>query len=666
MTTPMTDLRLRLRRAGYSPLPLIGKIPVFNEWQKKIETTEHEIINWETTCPACTNTGGLTRIMPAIDIDITMEPAAVAIEELARDHFEERGYFLTRIGKPPKRAIILKTDTPFKKILRNLTAPDGAPEKIEILGDGQQLVLAGTHPETRREYRWHGGEPGNVPLADLPYIDAATANRFADEAAALLIAEHGYTAPSANGDGQEDDGQPSHDWKELIDHIARGEALHDSLTALAAKLIASGMSGGAVVKTLRAMMDASPAPHDARWQERRDEIPRLVRSAQDKFNPANSADPADPAAAPFVWCDPAAIPRRRWLYGHHYVRRFVTCTVGASGHGKTSLAIAEALALASGRPLLGVTPAERVRVWLWNGEDPREELVRRVEAAMLHYQVRPEEIAGWLFCNGRESRIVIAEQTRAGTMIARPLIERVVENIKANGIGAIVVDPFVKSHRVNENDNSAIDAVVVEWNTIADATNSAIDLLHHVRKGGAGRNGDITIEDTRGASALISASRSARTLNRMSREEAQNLGINEETAWSYFRIDNGKASMAPPPDKADWYRLVPVDLGNGDSVGVATCWTRPGPFDGVTTADLRAAQQAVAAGGPWRADPRADAWVGIPIAEALRLDISRPAVRQRVKVLLATWIKNGMFVVAIGRDDSRRSRPFVRVGAWGD
>jgi hypothetical protein len=662
MVSPTTELRLRLRRAGYSPLPLIGKIPVFNEWQKKIETTEHEIINWETTCPACTNTGGLTRIMPTIDIDIMIEPAAVAIEELARDYFEERGYFLTRIGKPPKRAHILRTNTPFKKTQRLLTAPNGAKEKIEILGDGQQLALYGTHPETSQAYRWHGGEPGAVPLADLPYIDEPTAIAFADEAAALLIKKHGYAAPRPNGQGDEA-GQASHDWKELIDSIARGEGLHDGLTALAAKFVTSGMSGGAVVMTLRAMMDASQAPHDGRWQERRDEIPRIVRSAQDKFDPAN---PADLAAAPFVWCDPVAIPCRRWLYGHHYVRRFVTCTVGASGHGKTSLAIVEALALASGRPLLGVTPVERVKVWLWNGEDPREELIRRVEAAMLHHGIAPEEIAGWLFCNGRESRIVIAEQTRAGTTIAKPVVDRMIETIKANGIGAIVVDPFVKSHRVNENDNGAIDAVVVEWNTIADATNSAIDLLHHVRKGGAGRNGDITIEDTRGASALISASRSARTLNRMTREEAQNLGINEETAWSYFRIDNGKASMAPPPDKADWYRLVPVDLGNGDNVGVATCWTRPGPFDGVTTADLRAAQQAVAAGGPWRADHRADAWVGVPIAEALRLDISRPAVRQRVKALLATWIKNGMFIVAIGQDDGRRSRPFIRVGAWAE
>jgi hypothetical protein len=152
--------------------------------------------------------------------------------------------------------------------------------------------------------------------------------------------------------------------------------------------------------------------------------------------------------------------------------------------------------------------------------------------------------------------------------------------------------------------------------------------------------------------------------NRMTREDAQNLGIEEETAWSYFRIDNGKASMAPPPDKADWYRLVSIDLGNGDNVGVATCWTRPGPFDNITVADLRAAQQAVAAGGPWRANPQSNTWIGRPIAEALRLDLDQPHAKHRVKAVLATWIKTGAFVVFNGKDDQRHERQFVGVGTW--
>jgi hypothetical protein len=48
-------------------------------------------------------------------------------------------------------------------------------------------------------------------------------------------------------------------------------------------------------------------------------------------------------ATPFRWVDPSTIPRREWLYGSHYIRRFVSVTVAPGGAGKSSLAIAEAL-----------------------------------------------------------------------------------------------------------------------------------------------------------------------------------------------------------------------------------------------------------------------------------------------------------------------------------
>src|SRR5262249_7952547 len=56
-----------------------------------------------------------------------------------------------------------------------------------------------------------------------------------------------------------------------------------SLRDLAAKMIRSGMNGGAVVNLLRAQMDGSSAPHDERWRERYDSIPRLVKGAEERF-----------------------------------------------------------------------------------------------------------------------------------------------------------------------------------------------------------------------------------------------------------------------------------------------------------------------------------------------------------------------------------------------
>jgi hypothetical protein len=389
-------------------------------------------------------------------------------------------------------------------------------------------------------------------------------------------------------------------------------------------------------------------------------------AAESRSNgPETTGDAPKPSiisATPFRWRDPAKIPARQWLYARHYARQFLTCTIAASGMGKTSLAIGEALAMASGKPLLGITPPERARVWLWNGEDPRDELDRRIVAAMLHYDLKPADVEGYLFTDtGREMPVIIATQTRQGAIIAKPVVDAVIATIRQNSIDVLVVDPFIKSHRVTENDNSAMDAVATEWAHIADATNCAIELLHHTRKTGGA---EVSVEDGRGAGAVVSASRSARTVNRMNKDEAEKAGIDATTAWRYLKVDSGKASMSSHPEHADWYRLITEPLGNGDDVGVVVGWSWPDAFAGVTVHDLRAAQKAVSEGGPWRADLRATAWVGKPIAKALKLNIKDKADRQKIKTLLKTWIDTGMFVEVEGLGDDRHAVMFVEVGTW--
>ena len=82
------------------------------------------------------------------------------------------------------------------------------------------------------------------------------------------------TVPTASG---------ADDWQHLIENIRKGQALHDSLRDLAAKLICSGTKGGAALNQLRALMQAAEVPHDKRWQARFDDIPHLVDSAEAKF-----------------------------------------------------------------------------------------------------------------------------------------------------------------------------------------------------------------------------------------------------------------------------------------------------------------------------------------------------------------------------------------------
>jgi AAA domain len=382
--------------------------------------------------------------------------------------------------------------------------------------------------------------------------------------------------------------------------------------------------------------------------------------AEEYFDAEAMADPESHSpirASRFVCIDPASIPRRRWLYARQYAGSYVSITVAQPGVGKSSLAIVEGLAITTGRPLLGVPPDERVNVWIWNGEDPMEELQRRITAAMLHYTIAPAEIRGRLFVDtGRETKIIIAEQTRTGAVIARPVVDAVITEIKENDIGLMIIDPFVASHRVIENDNPAIEQVAQAWAEIADVTGCAIELVHHSRKTGGA---DVTVEDGRGGSALLAKARSARTLNVMSADDATHAGV--ESPRSFFRVQNGKSNMSPPLEDSEWYRLQSVDLGNGDSVGVVIRWAWPNVMDGVTVADLRAVQ-AIVAKGRFRQNAQANDWVGNAVAQAMNLDVAKKADRRRILRLLKTWTANGMFVAVEGEDEKRRKRSFVEVG----
>jgi Primase C terminal 2 (PriCT-2)/Bifunctional DNA primase/polymerase, N-terminal/Family of unknown function (DUF5906) len=202
---PLTEQRVRLRDAGFAPIPVSGKIPAVPGWQQKTDVTDDEIETWGPH----KGTGLLTRSMPALDIDIYNPEAAKAVEDLVHERLGARGKVLVRIGEAPKRAILFRTASPFAKITANLIAPEDDPtlphrmrdgvlqpivnQRIELLCDGQQLVAFGKHPDTRKPYWWIGGEPGEVRRDQLPEITETEARDLVEDVAQLLSDKFGYT-----------------------------------------------------------------------------------------------------------------------------------------------------------------------------------------------------------------------------------------------------------------------------------------------------------------------------------------------------------------------------------------------------------------------------------------------------------------------------------------
>jgi hypothetical protein len=109
----------------------------------------------------------------------------------------------------------------------------------------------------------------------------------------------------------------------------------------------------------------------------------------------------------------------------------------------------------------------------------------------------------------------------------------------------------------------------------------------------------------RGASAARDASRLDYTLIPMSEEEAKVFGIAAEERRSYLRLDSAKVNLLPPARRADWCRLVSVDLGNatadypdGDRVQTVEPWIPPDTWDGLDPEALDAALSEINAGLP--------------------------------------------------------------------
>jgi hypothetical protein len=224
----------------------------------------------------------------------------------------------------------------------------------------------------------------------------------------------------------------------------------------------------------------------------------------------------------------------------------------------------------------------------------------------------------------------------------------------------------VSFHAVVESDNAHMDLLIKQGlGAVASKTNAAGEIFHHPGKPKPGQ-AETTVEDGRGASAILWAVRSARVLNFMTPDEAARLGISEEDRRLHIRIANGKANMGPV-GKAKWIKIELEILPNGDQVACASPWTPQNPFDNVTTAHVELARQ-LAQTGEYRADSRSPKWLGFALARLLGINVSADGALDRkahaqVKQIMKTWLKNNVLRIEKRKDADRKERQYIVPGA---
>jgi hypothetical protein len=352
-----------------------------------------------------------------------------------------------------------------------------------------------------------------------------------------------------------------------------------------------------------------------------------------------------------------------FLHGWHLLRGTVSVIAAFGETGKSTKSIADALAQATGKALVGIKPPLPLRVLLINLEDNRNTMNKRIAAAMKHYELTPEDVGDRLMVIAKgELKIKIATQMRQS--VIKPdesAIKGLTDFLIQNEIDVLSIDPLRKTHRVPENDIVGMGEVIECFEEIAEATNCAIHIWHHLRKA---NGSEATIDSVRGASSIIDSARSTEVMEKMTKEEAKKCKIEEHRRRYYFRSFNGKINFAPPIEQSNWFELKNVMLDNAafgeeDQVGVVTQWTHPGsqPID-LTAENIEQIKVKVR-DGEWREHILADAWVGKPIAQALGLDPEDDGLR--IKALLKKLIRDGILKTVQGRTAKRKNSIFVEV-----
>lgn len=280
-------------------------------------------------------------------------------------------------------------------------------------------------------------------------------------------------------------------------------------------------------------------------------------------------------------------PPRPVLFRDFYSRKECSLTFGYGGGGKSILTMVEALAMCADAGWLGSSPVESgLRVLYVNLDDKVEELVRRTWAICKAFGLSPG-VLGDRFCTigsdsaGIDTRFLVPGSSGSGFVTNKAAWMGLEMAVRDRGFDVVILDPLANFSEANES-NSDMLAIGMAAARLATETNSSVHIVHHTRKAGSGVSGGVTravdIDDSRGGGALTGRVRHVRSIRKLTGEEARNMGIAEERAGFYMRVDSGLKPNYTPIQFAELYELESIDLNNADAIRPSDKVGVPKPF----------------------------------------------------------------------------------------
>jgi RecA-family ATPase len=253
------------------------------------------------------------------------------------------------------------------------------------------------------------------------------------------------------------------------------------------------------------------------------------------------------------------------------MKGYITAMFAPGGVSKSMFSLLSAVSVASGKPYTGETVHRQGKVWVINNEDDEPEQLRRLAGIVKHHKVDNSVLDNISLSCGYGNPYVTSTVDKEGNVVHHPNAKKIIAEAKANNVNYIIIDPFISTHQSDKNDNNSIQKVVDVLKHVAKEANVAIELVHHTRKATGGSNSEDhagNADAGRGASSLKDACRVIATLARISQKNAKDQSIDYEHEGRFLvRLDSGKGNYSGPPESAEWFKQVSVDVGNGDTVG---------------------------------------------------------------------------------------------------
>lgn len=169
------------RSTLYARKDAVGKIPGVMggdgcwrgfDWLKH-ETTEADLDRWSAW-----GAGVGLRLgngLLALDCDTLDQSLSELVFWTLQDVVRAPAVHVRRFGRRPKWLVLLRCLEDIRYTRVEFAGYEGLKERVELLGNGRQCVVAGVHPGTGRAYEWEdtGAAEGLPPLSAIPYVNAA-------------------------------------------------------------------------------------------------------------------------------------------------------------------------------------------------------------------------------------------------------------------------------------------------------------------------------------------------------------------------------------------------------------------------------------------------------------------------------------------------------------